>query len=70
MPQVIRLQLGEGEIYLVSIYPEEQWWKDFQDLLKRIQRRTQKRPSQAIEADITTASAEVEAKRRKTCRSH
>ena len=64
-----RLQLGERAICLVSLYPEEKWLKDFQTLLKRIQRRTQKQSSAEIEADITAARTEVKAKRRETHRS-
>ncbi|MGH7963630.1 MAG: antitoxin family protein [Candidatus Binatia bacterium] len=62
------LRLGEQEICLVSIYPEEQWEKDFQTLLKRTQRRTRQYPSAEIEADITAARAEVKAKRREARR--
>ena len=62
------IQLGEREVCLVSIYPEEKWRKDFQALLKRIQRRTQKYPATEIEADITAARAEVKAKRREARR--
>jgi predicted DNA-binding antitoxin AbrB/MazE fold protein len=59
-----RIRLDKRKICLVSIYPEEQWRKDFQALLKRIQRRTKKYPPAVIETDITAARAEVKAKRR------
>ena len=62
------LKLGERAICLVSLYPEEKWLKDFQVLLKRIQRRSQKKSPAQIEADITAARAEVKAKRRETNR--
>jgi predicted DNA-binding antitoxin AbrB/MazE fold protein len=65
-----QIRLDERETYLVSIYPEEQWQKDFQALLRRTRQQTQKHSSTAIEADITAARAEVKAKRRETGRSH
>jgi predicted DNA-binding antitoxin AbrB/MazE fold protein len=64
------IQLDERETYLVSIYREEQWRKDFEALLQRIQQRTQKHSSKAIEADITATRAGVKAKRREARRSH
>ncbi len=63
-----RPQLGERAICLVSLYPEEKWLKDFQTLLKRVQRQTQKQSSVEIEADVTAAWTEVKAKRREAYR--
>lgn len=63
-----RVRLGERQVCLVSIYPEDQWRKDFDALLKRTHTRTRRSTSQTIEADITAARAEVRAKRRATRR--
>lgn len=63
-----RVQLVERQIFLVSIYPEDQWREDFDVLLKRTHRRTRRSTSQEIEADITAARAEVRDKRRATRR--
>lgn len=63
-----RLRLGERQIYLVSIYPEDQWRAAFDVLLKRTHKRTRRMPSQEIEADIAAARSEVRAKRHATRR--
>lgn len=64
-----RVRLSEHEVCLVSVYPEERWRKDFEALLKRVQRRTRNSPAAEIEADITAARAEIKAKRRASRRS-
>ena len=64
-----RVQMSERQICLLSIYPEEEWRKDFEALLNRIHRRTRRHASADIEADITAARAEVKAKRREARRS-
>lgn len=63
-----RVRLDEREVCLVSVYPEDQWRKDFDALLKRTHKRTRRATPQAIEADITAARAEVRATRRATRR--
>jgi len=64
-----RVRMSERKICLLSIYPEEEWRKDFEALLNRIHRRTQRHASADVEADITAARAEVKAKRREARRS-
>jgi predicted DNA-binding antitoxin AbrB/MazE fold protein len=64
-----RVRMGKRKVCLVSIYPEEDWRKDFQTLLHRVHGRTQHHASAGIEADITAARAEVKAKRREARRS-
>ena len=64
-----RVRMSERKICLLSIYPEEEWRKDFEALLNRIHRRTRRHASVDIEADITAARAEVKAKRREARRS-
>ncbi len=63
-----QVRLGERQVCLVSVYPEEQWRKDFDALLKRTHKRTRRAAPQTIEADITAARTEVRAKRRATRR--
>lgn len=62
------VRLDERQVCLVSVYPEDQWRKDFDLLLKRTHKRTRRATPQALEADITAARAEVRAKRRATRR--
>ena len=64
-----RVRMRERKVCLLSIYPEEEWRKDFEALLGRIHRRTRRHASADIEADITAARAEVKAKRREARRS-
>lgn len=63
-----RVQLDQRKICLLSIYPEEKWQKDFEALIRRIQKRTQRYDSKTIETDITTARAEAKSKRREARR--
>jgi predicted DNA-binding antitoxin AbrB/MazE fold protein len=63
-----RVRLGERQVCLVSIYPEDQWREAFDALLKRTHKRTRRATSQEIEADITAARSEVRAKRHATRR--
>ena len=63
------VRLGERETCLVSIYPEEEWQRDFDALLRKVHRRTRRFSQATIEADITKARAEVKAKRREARRS-
>jgi len=48
----------------ITVYPEAQWRKEFERLLRRMKLRTKAVPQQVIEAEITRARAEVKAKRR------
>ena len=59
-----RLRLKRREICLVSVYPEAQWWRQFDALLTRVRKRTSRYRPSAIEADITASRAELRAKRR------
>jgi hypothetical protein len=61
--------MSERKVCLLSIYPEEEWRKDFEALLNRIHRRTRRHDSADIEAGITAARAAVKAKRREVRRS-
>ena len=64
-----RVSLGERKVCLVSIYPEDEWQRDFKALLKRIHRKTRRNAPADIEDDITVARTEVKARRRETRRS-
>ena len=64
-----RVSLGERKVCLVSIYPEDEWQRDFKALLKRIHRKTRRSTPADIEDDITVARTEVKARRRETRRS-
>ena len=64
-----RVRMSNRKVCLVSIYPEDEWRKDFEALLHRVHRRTQHHASADIEAEITAARAEVRAKRREARRS-
>ncbi len=64
-----RVRLGERKVCLVSIYPEDEWQRDFKALLKRIHRKTRRDAPADIEDDITVARMEVKARRRETRRS-
>jgi len=64
-----RVSLGERKVCLVSIYPEDEWQRDFKALLKRIHRKTRLNAPADIEDDITVARTEVKARRRETRRS-
>ena len=64
-----RVRMRERKVCLLSIYPEEEWRKDFEGLLRRIHRRTKRNAQSDIETDITAARAEVKARRRETRRS-
>lgn len=59
-----RVRMGQRKVCLVSIYPEDEWRKDFEALLRRVHRRTGRRAPAETEADITAARAEVKTKRR------
>ena len=60
---------GKGRLCLVSIYPEEEWRKDFEALLRRVHRRSRRPSGAVIEEEITAARAEVRTKRREARRS-
>ena len=64
-----RVRLGEQKVCLVSIYPEDEWNKDFEALLARMRRKARRHAPADIEDDITAARAEVKARRRETRRS-
>ncbi|MFQ5668746.1 MAG: antitoxin family protein [Candidatus Binatia bacterium] len=64
-----RVRMKERKVCLVSIYPEEEWRRDFEALLRRIHRKTRRRTPAEIEHDISAARAEVKAARREACRS-
>jgi predicted DNA-binding antitoxin AbrB/MazE fold protein len=63
-----RLRLKKREVCVVSVYPEAQWRRQFDALLKRTRKRASRHEPATIEADITAARAEVRAKRRATRR--
>lgn len=63
------LRLKERSHVLVTLYPEAQWRKDFERLLRRMKVRTKSIPQEVIEAEVTQARAEVKAKRRAARRS-
>jgi predicted DNA-binding antitoxin AbrB/MazE fold protein len=63
-----RLRLKKKQICLVSVYPEAQWYQQFDALLTRLRKRSHRKSSTSIETDITAARAEVRAKRRATRR--
>ena len=63
------VRLRERKTCLVSVYPEDEWQKDFDALLRNVHRRTRRYSPATIEADITKARAEVKAKRREARRS-
>ncbi|MBX3027048.1 antitoxin family protein [bacterium] len=64
-----RVRIAQRKVCLVSIYPEDDWRKDFELLLKRVHRRAGRRAPAMIEEDVTAARAEVRSKRRETRRS-
>ena len=64
-----RVRFGERKVCLVSIYPEDEWQKDFEALLARMCRKARRHAPADIEDDITVARAEVKARRRETRRS-
>ena len=64
-----RVRVGEHKVCLVSIYPKENWRKDFEALLRRIHRKTSRHRPSEIQDDITAARTEVTAKRREARRS-
>ena len=64
-----RVRIGKRKVCLVSIYPEDEWRKDFEALLTRVHRRTGRRAAAETEADITAARVEVKSKRREARRS-
>lgn len=49
------VRMRERKVCLLSIYLGEEWRKDFEDLLRRIHRRTKRHAPADIETDITTA---------------
>lgn len=57
------VRLGNRKICFVSVYPEEEWQKDLDLLLRNVRRHTRRFSPATIEADITKARAEVKAKR-------
>ncbi|MEX0805867.1 MAG: antitoxin family protein [Candidatus Binatia bacterium] len=58
------LQLKEQSRVLITLYPERQWRKEFDRLLRRMKARTKAVPQDVIESEVTRARAEVKAKRR------
>ena len=50
-----RVRMRERKVCLLSIYPKEEWRKDFEDLLRLIHRRTKRHAPADIETDITAA---------------
>ena len=58
------IRLKDKSRVFITVYPESQWGKDFERLLRRMKVRTQAVPQQVIETEITRARAEVKAKRR------
>lgn len=62
------LRLKEQSQVLVTLYPEPQWRKDFERLLRRMRTRTKAVPQELIEAEVTQARAEVKAQHRATRR--
>ena len=64
-----RVRMTRRKVCLVSIYPEDEWRKDFEALFRRVHRRAGRRAPAEIEADITAARVEVKTKRREARRS-
>ena len=58
------IRLKDKSRVFITVYPEAQWRKEFERLLRRMKVRTKAVPQQVIEAEITRARAEVKAKRR------
>lgn len=58
------LRLKEQSRVLITLYPERQWRKEFERLLRRMKARTKGVPQELIEAEVTRARAEAKAKRR------
>ena len=58
------IRLKDKSRVFITVYPESQWGKEFERLLRRMKARTQAVPQQVIETEITRARAEVKAKRR------
>ena len=58
------LQLKEQSRVLITLYPERQWRKEFDRLLRKMKARTETIPQDVIESEVTGARAEVKAKRR------
>ena len=58
------LRLKEQSRVLITLYPERQWRKEFERLLRRMKARTKRVPQELIEAEVTRARAEAKAKRR------
>jgi predicted DNA-binding antitoxin AbrB/MazE fold protein len=58
------LRLKEQSRVLITLYPERQWRKEFERLLRRMKARTKGVPQELIETEVTRARAEAKAKRR------
>ena len=58
------IRLKDKSRVFITVYPESQWRKEFEHLLRGMKVRTKAIPQQVIETEITRARAEVKAKRR------
>ena len=58
------LRLKEQSRVLITLYPERQWRKEFDRLLRKMKARTKTIPQDVIESEVTRTRAEVKAKRR------
>ena len=58
------IRLKEKSHVLVTLHRESQWRDEFERLIRRMRARTKAIPQQVIEAEVTRARAEVQAKRR------
>jgi len=63
------LRLKEKSRFLVTVYPEHRWQKEFDQLRRKMTDRTKAIPQAVVEAEVTQARAEVRAKRRGSRRS-
>ncbi len=61
--------LKERSHFLATLYPETEWREEFGRLRRRMRTLTKGIPQVEIEAEITSARAEVKAKRRAAQRS-
>ena len=58
------IRLKDKSRVFITVYPESQWGKEFERVVRGMKVRTQAVPQQVIETEITRARAEVKAKRR------
>ncbi len=58
------LRLRERSHFLVTLYPEPQWRREFEQLRRRMRTRAKGIPQGEVEAEVTRARAEVKSRRR------